>query len=488
MDQIGHVEITRIAVSRFFHGRPEVDGLNETTYGALVNKGQAQRDSLAGPTWFPYFMTDGPAQWQHALGKPFDDPIATLNAIRGVVEGSLRQAAGYHARVDADRSTVASQYAAAGKAGPIEPPPSQVDELICLGNALHAIEDSYSEAHDWRADSANSGDPNAPIRQIMTFDSSGVEDDGEFGASGRGTHAGNIFDAHTKKPDGAVVLHPVDEAAITAAVIVMNTYYQDYQPLHGGQPALDKAVADLFQPAADIRIAQPDQAYFAERDRRERNQELNATEPWSSEDHETRSRIASAPGSWSSTIAGALADLASATQRVPFLAQAAEAADAMRANIDDTLAAVDSWYQAAVDVNALSQACAAAAVTAAEGWKSQDADSFAQANGKITANVDVVVNKLAATSTATARIAEIFEKLWTNIAHIAAGARRTLDSADTGHANHQIIKFGAQVLTGWAIGQTCSNMIIALIVQARLDLNSVGLSQMTADFEAAMLT
>src|SRR5262249_56980242 len=61
-----------------------------------------------------------------------------------------------------DRSYVQGQLARAHE--------DTANTMQHLGNAAHALEDSYSEAHAWRGDAANHGDPNAPVESFNVFD------------------------------------------------------------------------------------------------------------------------------------------------------------------------------------------------------------------------------------------------------------------------------------------------------------------------------
>src|SRR6266536_3523700 len=141
MDQAkgaGHHAVTRQAVRELFaSGRADasgrIDGMTEEEYYRALDAAQAHQDRWYGPTTHPAWM-DGDAQRQHGMADPAHDGAWNLQTDREYVQGELAQA---H-----DDTGHRMQH---------------------LGAAAHAVEDSYSEAHAWRGEAADHGDPNAPV-------------------------------------------------------------------------------------------------------------------------------------------------------------------------------------------------------------------------------------------------------------------------------------------------------------------------------------
>src|ERR1700733_4902052 len=143
MDQPGHRAITNEAVRLLFEARADphthlVDGLNRDQYFHFLNEAQAYQDRPQGPTWHPAWA-DGAAQCVHSLADPALSGEQNLAHNRDNLELELYMA-------------------------------KHVDRMHHLGAAVHEIEDSFSEAHAWRAPSVNNGDPAAPIMSFNVFD------------------------------------------------------------------------------------------------------------------------------------------------------------------------------------------------------------------------------------------------------------------------------------------------------------------------------
>src|SRR6266487_2559308 len=148
MDQdegAGHHAVTRQAVRELFaSGRADaggkIDGMTEDQYYTALDSAQKYQDRWYGPTTHPAWM-DGAAQREHGMADPSHDGTWNLQTDKSYVENQLSQA---HS--------------------------GGADQMQHLGNASHALEDSYSEAHAWRGDAANQGDPTAPVTSFNVFD------------------------------------------------------------------------------------------------------------------------------------------------------------------------------------------------------------------------------------------------------------------------------------------------------------------------------
>lgn len=160
----GHSEITTAAVSRLYahlsgpDGR--ITGLSQAEYARALDKAQALKDRVYGAGLIRNFANtgltvpyagpgktihsawlNGPAQREHAMADPALSGPENLALIREYVAENLAAA---HASAD--------------------------QEMIRLGAASHALQDSYSGAHAWREDAVYEGEPNAPIKTLHVFD------------------------------------------------------------------------------------------------------------------------------------------------------------------------------------------------------------------------------------------------------------------------------------------------------------------------------
>src|SRR4051794_33697762 len=100
-------------------------------------------------------------------------------------------------------------------------------EMEHLGNAAHALEDSYSQAHAWRGDAAQHGDPNAPVESFNVFNplpSPSMHTGGVFGLEGTHDHH---FD-HVPVDDQGHLIHGTDQAAAHATAQMLEAYH-DHQ-------------------------------------------------------------------------------------------------------------------------------------------------------------------------------------------------------------------------------------------------------------------
>lgn len=128
-----------------------------------VNAPPMVHPGLLGPT--AHSAWDDPAvQRQHSMASPYVSGERNLTA---------------------DRSYAVDMLNAAYEIGRYgHYPPVEHREMVPLGAALHAVEDSYSSAHLWRGDSVYSGDATAPIKSFNVFDA--------FGHGPMNTHDGRF--------------------------------------------------------------------------------------------------------------------------------------------------------------------------------------------------------------------------------------------------------------------------------------------------------
>jgi hypothetical protein len=244
-DGAGHHAVTREAVRELFaSGRADasgrIDGMSEEEYFQALDRAQEHQDRWYGPTTHPAWM-DGDAQRQHGMADPDHDGAWNLATNRQYVEGEL---------------------AAAHEGGR--------GELQHLGNAAHALEDSYSEAHAWRGDAANHGDPNAPVESFNVFNplpSPGMHTGGIFGLEGTHDHH---FD-HVPVDEHGHLVHGTDQAAAHATAQMLESYHD-----HRGEPAAQAAtgvhetVQHFYQPGEHGVAVNNEytEAWAAERDQR----------------------------------------------------------------------------------------------------------------------------------------------------------------------------------------------------------------------------
>lgn len=273
----GHHAITREAVRQFFaSGRatgdpPRIDGMTELEYFHALDSAQRAQDVVTPGTGdgIPTYGTSVPAAWdgdaqrQHGMADPKHDGAYNL---------------------DADRRYVENELAIAHEGG------GRAEEMKHLGAATHALEDSYSEAHAFRGESANQGDPNAPVESFNVWDPTPHRVNGEWHGKGlseeQGTHderfdsvpvAGNP--SLDQQFDGPVPLvHGSDQAAATATAEMLETYHDHRGDSMAEATAANReTVGQFYQGPADgqpgVNRNEGDPAWIAERDRRLREHE-----------------------------------------------------------------------------------------------------------------------------------------------------------------------------------------------------------------------
>jgi hypothetical protein len=224
MDQdegAGHHAITREAVQELFaSGRADADGringMTEEEYFQALDQGQEHQDRWYGPTIDPGWLNPD-AQREHGMADPY--------------------LSGEENRI-IDREYVESELYAARDG----------DEMAHLGNAVHALEDSYSEAHAFRGDSVNEGDPTAPIESFNVFDPLPNPSIGTWGKLGdeQGTHD-ERFDDVPLDADGELV-RGSDMAGAHAVAQMLGAYEDNRaQPDSVAHGAIDGTVDRFYQ-------------------------------------------------------------------------------------------------------------------------------------------------------------------------------------------------------------------------------------------------
>ncbi|TCC32522.1 hypothetical protein [Kribbella sindirgiensis] len=173
----GHHDITYAAVARLYEQMAGPDGtirgLRLEEYAEALDRAQAHQDrplgagvienyngsgksmpyAGPGPTAHSAYVNPN-AQREHFMADPYRKGLDNLETNTEYIYDQLAQASG-------------------------------PDEFRHLGAAAHALQDSYSGAHAWRADSVYDGDPTAPVVSLHVFTpmhAMGIDD-------GKNTHA-----------------------------------------------------------------------------------------------------------------------------------------------------------------------------------------------------------------------------------------------------------------------------------------------------------
>jgi hypothetical protein len=223
MDQqkgAGHQAITYEAVKELFHsglaidGR--IDGMTQSQYAHALDEAQRAQDSLLGKTTHPA-QWDGEAQREHGMADPRLTGQQNLAVNQDYVENNLHEAR--HGK-----------------------------EMAHLGIATHALEDSYSEAHAWRDNSANQGDPTARIESFNVFNPLPSWHQRSLGfLSGKeGTHD-DKFD-HVPVGRNGELIRGTDIAAAHAVARMLITHYQHrFQNDTDADKAIHAIVGDFYR-------------------------------------------------------------------------------------------------------------------------------------------------------------------------------------------------------------------------------------------------
>jgi hypothetical protein len=224
----GHHAITRAAVHELYvshqaGGSPRADthglinGMNEDQYFHALDRAQEYQDRWYGPTTHSAWA-DGGAQRQHGMADPHLSGAQNLTIDRNYVEQNLADA-------------------------------RHGNDMTHLGAAVHALEDSYSEAHAWRGATANHGDPTAPIESFNVFDplpNPHMHTWGIFGTEG--THDGRFDHVPVDEKTGELI-RGTDKAAAHAVAEALGTFH-DHQRSNDAdaRTAVHAKVGEFFKP------------------------------------------------------------------------------------------------------------------------------------------------------------------------------------------------------------------------------------------------
>jgi hypothetical protein len=225
MDQekgAGHHIITKVAVERLFaSGRArdgKILGMSQDDFFHILDGDQEYIDRWYGPTVLPFWM-DEAAQKQHGLADPNLSTEENVTQIRNWIEDNTAQGALLAAQQNIGQA------------------------MQKLGAAVHALEDTYSEAHMWRGVSEHFGVETAEIQQIMVFDPSGLSKGGgvisnmvlKLKGASEGTHDA-WFDKVPLDKRGDMV-EGDDKAATNAITRLLDTFFAAYDNTTGSAGA-----------------------------------------------------------------------------------------------------------------------------------------------------------------------------------------------------------------------------------------------------------
>ncbi len=326
MDQkkdAGHHAITQEAARQLFAARAvdgQVDGMNFDQFYAALDEGQKYADRSpgapivneffgedstfgGGDTWKPYWAARD-AQREHSMADPNKSGEQNLADIRNFVTDELETAKADHDalknfdKLDSNRDGFLSheeinqgiqRSVLTGRAASnlkdnqdsiedlhddpgiddwngVSKADLQAQEMRDLGQATHALEDSYSNAHMFR-DTSNTADPHAPVESINVFNPVG------FGADD--THV-EAFD-EVPLDSNSNLIRGSDQAAASASTEMMNSYLAHRDNAESdAHTALDSTVGSFYQPSSGgvgVNTDNDDPNWQRERDERLKIQE-----------------------------------------------------------------------------------------------------------------------------------------------------------------------------------------------------------------------
>ena len=154
-DQTVHHMITARVVEEVFADKSlldaagKIDGFNQQDFTNSLNEAQASQDRGWGPSPLPWYFVPS-AQKEHALADPRLSPMENVHRIEAAILEHIKAAHECYIRRDTD------------------------GEIKHLGEAVHLLEDSYSEAHAFRDDSVHKGDPYAMLKSLNVYDLGGL--------------------------------------------------------------------------------------------------------------------------------------------------------------------------------------------------------------------------------------------------------------------------------------------------------------------------
>ncbi len=156
----GHRDITYAAVARLYD-RMARDGLSRHEYSEELDKAQAYQDRPLGAGVIKNFNGTGKPFVYAGIGPTGHSAYANPDAQRAHF-----MADPYRRGADNLQSNTEYLFAELAAAHTAESPH---DEMMHLGAAAHALQDSYSGAHAWRELSVYDGDPTARVQSLHVF-------------------------------------------------------------------------------------------------------------------------------------------------------------------------------------------------------------------------------------------------------------------------------------------------------------------------------
>ncbi|GAB3928985.1 hypothetical protein GCM10029976_027770 [Kribbella albertanoniae] len=245
----GHRDITYAAVARLYD-RLSRDGLSRQEYSEQLDKAQAYQDRPLGAGVIKNFAGTGKPFVYVGLGPTGHSAYANPDAQRAHF-----MADPYRRGADNLRSNTEYLFEQLAAAQTAESPR---DEMMHLGAAAHALQDSYSGAHAWRELSVYDGDPTARVQSLHVFTPGHVVGLDKH----RNTHA-DEFDSP-----------PANSGSTLAAIEATYRMLRVYETTRGMPPqqaelARRAALDELVRPAENVTVnLHPTPEWAAERDER----------------------------------------------------------------------------------------------------------------------------------------------------------------------------------------------------------------------------
>ncbi|MET7281569.1 hypothetical protein ABZS29_25260 [Kribbella sp. NPDC005582] len=245
----GHRDITYAAVGRLYD-RMSRDGLTRQEYSEQLDKAQAYQDRPLGAGVIKNFNGTGKPFVYAGIGPTGHSAYANPDAQRAHF-----MADPYRRGADNLQSNTEYLYAELAAAHTAESPH---DEMMHLGAAVHALQDSYSGAHAWRELSVYDGDPTARVQSLHVFTPGHVVGLDKH----RNTHA-DEFDSPPAKSGSTL-------AAIEATYRMLRAYEVNRdKPPQEAELAHRAALDELVRPGDKVEVnLHPTKEWEAERDQR----------------------------------------------------------------------------------------------------------------------------------------------------------------------------------------------------------------------------
>ena len=223
----GHHAITRVAVDRLFElagGKDKILGHDREGFFRTLDKWQEHADRIVGGDTIHSSASDPGAQRHHSMADPNKTGDENVRLIREFVTERLSDAQGAHRERD-------YEY-----------------EWKCLGDAIHALEDSYSNDHIYR-DPHSADDPRAQIEALNNF-APGPNDlpliGGLFTSKDQQTHGDKVFDQVPLSSGN--LERGTDRAAAAAVAEVLSVYVSHvFDEPSQAKEILAQTVGDFFQ-------------------------------------------------------------------------------------------------------------------------------------------------------------------------------------------------------------------------------------------------